>query len=412
MKRAWSEGQKAVFRLGAVEDPYHLIYGVPGAGKTSATIGAYVLWSLSFTGELFGFVTRNYQQAHKVVVREIVQFCTEYKIPYRLGKGRDRNSVFIGGNEYLLLSGNDVNQVGSIQSYTMAGMFVDEVVNIPEVVVEQIEERVRSVDRAKLWMTANPGHPAHWFKREFVDRAAAKGLTLSELGFKDNPTVTDTFIKRMAASQGGLYQRRFLGRWAAVYGEIYKRYEDPTAAPPMREATAWYVSIDPAETGTSHALLIGEFEGARWVCDEWVYNGNDRRMLTRRQQAHEITRWITGFGIQAPNLVICDYPNGDLSEQLAHMLNCPVLPAIKQDVFNGIEMTQYALSQGYLRLTHKVPKLLTEMGNYIWDAKAADQGIDKPIKLRDHGCDAMRYFVEWLANSRKGNLTVEYAEAA
>ena len=411
MKRAWSEGQKAVFRLGAARDPYHLIYGVPDSGKTSAAIGAFVLWSLSFTQELFGFVTRDYKQAHKVIVREVAQFCTETRIPFRLGKGRNRNSLFIGGNEYMLFSANNVSQASAIQSYSMAGMFVDEVVNVPEPIVEQIEERVRAVERAKLWMTANPGHPAHWFKREFVDRAESKGMTLMELHFDDNPTVTEAFKQRMAASQGGLYQRRFLGRWAAVHGEIYKRYEHPAAAPPMREATAWYVSVDPAETGTSHALLIGEFEGAWWICDEWVYNGS-QQMLTRQEQAREIARWLRGFGIESPALVICDYPNGDLSEQLASMLNCHVMPAIKRDPFDGIELTQYALSQGYLRLSHKVPKLLTEMGNYVWDEKAANQGIDRPLKLRDHGCDAMRYFVEWLAESRRGKIRVEYAQAA
>ena len=411
MKRAWSEGQKAVFRLGAADNPYHLIYGVPGGGKSSATIGAFVLWSLTFTGELFGFITKTYEQAYKVITREIVRFCVENQIPYRLGKGRDGNTIYIAGNEYLLLSGHDVGQSKSIQSYTMAGMYVDEVVNIPEPVVMQAEERVRSVETAKLWMTANPGHPAHWYKREFVDRAEAKGMTMIQLGFKDNPTITDQFIERMAATEGGLYQRRFLGRWAAVHGEIYKRYEHPTNAPPMREATAWYVSVDPAETGTSHALLIGEFEGAWWVCDEWTYNGS-QRMLTRQEQAREIARWLRGFGIESPALVICDYPNGDLSEQLASMLNCHVMPAIKRDPFAGIELTQYALSQGYLRLSHKVPKLLTEMGNYVWDEKAANQGIDRPLKLRDHGCDAMRYFVEWLAESRRGKIRVEYAQAA
>ena len=411
MKRAWSEGQKAVFRLGAASNPYHLIYGVPGGGKTSSTVATFIVWSLSFTGELFGFVTKNFRQAHRVILREIIRFCEETSIPYRVGKGRDGNSIYIGANEYLLLSGHDVSAADAIQSYTMAGVFIDEVANIPQRVVEQIEERVRSNARAKLWMTANPGHPAHWFKREFVDRTDAKGMTMTELGFADNPTITPEFIERMAASEGGLYQRRFLGRWAAVHGEIYKRYEHPTAAPPMRDATAWYVSIDPAETGTSHALLIGEFEGAWWICDEWVYNGA-QRMLTRREQAQEIVRWLSGFGIQSPALVICDYPNGDLSEQLAGMLNCYVTPAIKQDVFQGIENTQYALSQGYLRLTHKVPKLLTEMGSYVWDEKAANEGIDRPIKLRDHGCDAMRYFVEWLAHSRKGKLRVEYAQAA
>ncbi len=37
---------------------------------------------------------------------------------------------------------------------------------------------------------------------------------------------------------------------------------------------------------------------------------------------------------------------------------------------------------------------IQEMQTYSWDAKAAQRGEEKPLKIRDHGPDAFRYFAK------------------
>jgi hypothetical protein len=34
------------------------------------------------------------------------------------------------------------------------------------------------------------------------------------------------------------------------------------------------------------------------------------------------------------------------------------------------------------------------MQTYAWDAKAAQRGEEKPLKIHDHGPDAFRYFAK------------------
>jgi hypothetical protein len=34
------------------------------------------------------------------------------------------------------------------------------------------------------------------------------------------------------------------------------------------------------------------------------------------------------------------------------------------------------------------------MQTYAWDSKAAQRGEEKPLKIRDHGPDAFRYFAK------------------
>ena len=180
----------------------------------------------------------------------------------------------------------------------------------------------------------------------------------------------------------------------------------PVAPPQYSDALSWHVSIDPAETGTTAALLIAEFQDAWWIVDEFMYNGAEG-MRTHKELAIEIRRWVSGYGVPIQTVTTDHSPN--MMIELSNVFTCPIIPAIKDDVFGGIELTQYALSQGIIRLSQNVTGLLTEMAMYSWDEKASVLGEDVPIKMKDHACDAMRYFAATIANTRRGDLSVEYA---
>lgn len=49
---------------------------------------------------------------------------------------------------------------------------------------------------------------------------------------------------------------------------------------------------------------------------------------------------------------------------------------------------------GMPRYRQTTPKTIQEMQTYSWDAKAAQRGEEKPLKLNDHGPDAFRYFAK------------------
>ena len=53
------------------------------------------------------------------------------------------------------------------------------------------------------------------------------------------------------------------------------------------------------------------------------------------------------------------------------------------------------LNQHLVRFCRQtVPKTIQEMQTYAWDSKAAQRGEEKPLKIRDHGPDAFRYFAK------------------
>ena len=66
---------------------------------------------------------------------------------------------------------------------------------------------------------------------------------------------------------------------------------------------------------------------------------------------------------------------------------------IKADnaVADGIRETYTSMKQGYIKILRSNKNLIAELNGYVWDDKAAE---DTPVKVNDHACDAMRYFVK------------------
>ena len=217
-----------------------------------------------------------------------------------------------------------------------------------------------------------------------------------QLEFADNPTVDAAFIKRMRLSQGGLYRRRFLGKDSDLAGRVYPSYFEPAEPPTKQGAAGWYVAVDPSESGTTHALLFGLFDGAWWVYDEFVIETAEMESITHREQAGQLLDWLDGWQV-SPLAIICDDASPNFMEELwragqDRSGEIPVWPAQKS-VADGIALTQSVLAEGKLRLSNRLPKLMTEIGSYVWDEKAQSEGLDRPVKFADHGVDTLRYFV-------------------
>ena len=64
----------------------------------------------------------------------------------------------------------------------------------------------------------------------------------------------------------------------------------------------------------------------------------------------------------------------------------------RNDVADGIRETDVCLGNGTVRISDAA-RLIGELGGYCWDAKADG---DRPVKVEDHSCDALRYGVATL----------------
>ena len=60
------------------------------------------------------------------------------------------------------------------------------------------------------------------------------------------------------------------------------------------------------------------------------------------------------------------------------------------------------LNQGAILIDKNCDNLIKEFASYIWDAKAAEKGEDKPVKEHDHALDAVRYLCVTIIKMRPG----------
>ena len=74
----------------------------------------------------------------------------------------------------------------------------------------------------------------------------------------------------------------------------------------------------------------------------------------------------------------------------------------KNDVLAGIRLVATLLLTGSIFIDKSCENLIKEFASYIWDAKAADKGEDKPVKEHDHALDALRYFCMTIIKMRPG----------
>ena len=122
---------------------------------------------------------------------------------------------------------------------------------------------------------------------------------------------------------------------------------------------------------------------------EYYYSGRDKgRQKTDAEYANDLESWLDGTEIKA---VIVDPAAASFIAELRKR-GFRVIKA-KNDVEDGIRLVSTKLNLIKIIFSNVCQNTIKEFASYIWDAKAAERGEDKPIKQYDHAMDAVRYFV-------------------
>lgn len=359
-------------------------------------------------------------KTERTLKRNIIDPLTEM-----LGKSRC-NHVAGAGELHLLgrliytAGAHNEGSVSKIQGLTLAGAYGDELSTWPESFFSMLLSRL-SVEGAKFFGTSNPDSQAHWLLTKYLSRASlwldhrgellrcASDLDLARFSFRlaDNPFLPAAYIAALASEYTGLWRKRFIeGLWIAAEGAIYDMWDEdrmvPDVLPPI---TAWTCcAIDYGTTNPLHALVMGIGADRRmYVVDEWRYDSRMKhRQMTDAEYSERVRSWLQEVKIPAtrqsdgswmrgvtPHYVVVDPSAASFRVQL-HQDGMNTVAA-NNDVLDGIRTVSSLMTAGKLRVTRDCPELLAELPSYAWDDKAAKVGEDKPVKVADHGVDALRY---------------------
>lgn len=384
--------------------------GAIRSGKTVSMSLSFVLWAMStFNGQNFGMCGKTIGSFRRNVLFWLKLMLRSRG--YQVTDHRADNLVIVSRgnieNYFYIFGGKDERSQDLIQGITLAGVFFDEVALMPESFVNQATGRC-SVDGSKYWFNCNPDGPYHWFKVNWIDKRKEKKLLYLHFTMDDNLSLSEKIKARYRSMYTGVFFKRYiLGLWCMAEGIIYDMFDPDRHVRPIKQFagklldSSRYVSIDYGTQNATAMLLWNKGADGIWYCiREYYYSGREKgKQKTDTEYADDLEQWLDGTKIRA---VIVDPSAASFIAELRKR-GFTVLKA-NNDVDDGIRLVGTKLNQNKIIFAASCINTIKEFASYIWDAKAAERGEDKPIKEHDHAMDAVRYFVYTILNNQTARI--------
>ena len=400
---------KQIMAIGSPPARVNIWDGSVRSGKTFSELFVMVNDIRTYTGEgaivIFGknrdSIYRNLfepidNQAAFAPIRKFVR--------YRQGAA----TANIFGQRVHVIGANDEGSESRLRGMTIGRAYGDEITVINKSFFKQMLARM-SVAGATLNGTTNPDSPAHWLRAEYLSRVPGcphfdpdtpehqqlTGWRYLHFTMDDNPALSDEYKASLKAEYTGLWYKRFiLGLWVSAEGAIYEMWDDTTMTikpedmPPMKRVLG--LGIDYGTTHPTRGQLLGLGEDNKlYVLDEWhpgrMTDGRLSTDLWEKRREWETKGWI-------PEWTYVDPAAASFRMQLFED-NHPDVMAANNDVLDGIRTVASLLDNGQLWVSTTCTELIKELPGYRWDDKAANNGVEKPVKEGDDAVDSLRYAV-------------------
>jgi phage terminase large subunit len=304
-------------------------------------------------------------------------------------------------------------------------IFADEATELTVVDWETLGTRLRNgmLPWQQQIAACNPSAPTHWIKQ----RADSGGLRMLLSQHKDNPAYVNTdgtftekgadYLAKLDRLTGVTRLRLRDGIWAAAEGVIFSDFIEAVHV------------IDPFDVPADWPLYLAIDFGYvnPFVCQWWRVD-EDKRMYLVREIYH--TGLIPDDAAQLVMQVMDDHPDEprpsgviadhDASARATFRKYLGYSPkrAVKTVDAGITNMQKRFLVQpdGHPRVfffknaavkrdpslpdVGKPASTVEEVPQYIWDPSGTKGPKEEPLKINDHGCDAMRYMAARLDRVR------------
>ena len=189
---------------------------------------------------------------------------------------------------------------------------------------------------------------------------------------------------------GVFYQRFVLGQWANAEGVIYRNFI--VRDEKYQESDILYtdVGVDYGIKSTTAFIMVDYLKNGQQVIRKcYRYDGTVREssVKTDEQLCEDFFTFISGTKIR---YVHVDPSAASFIQTLKiHPGRYFRVMDADNDVLNGIRVTMNMFESGKLIIApdNSNEYILDEISGYTWD----DVEVDRPTKIDDHFCDALRY---------------------
>lgn len=306
--------------------------------------------------------------------------------------------IRIGDKTIYLFGAVDDSSFERLKGLTAGGWYADEVATHPKsFIVEALARSAVSTDRRNFW-TLNPTIPTHYIYSDFLDKwEGLDGYIRFHFVLDDNLAMSEERKAELAKQYTGRYYALYiLGLRTVVEGQIYSEFTQERCVYSTtnesfdncsRFICCDYGSVNPCvflECCLSESGIIYVMREYRW---------DSRKEMAQKTDASYVEDMISFIGEPSTADAIIVVDPSAASFILALQNAGYYVKGANNDVLPGIAKVASLISQNRLKIHESCTGLINEMMSYAWDEKAAEHGIERPIKVRDHGPDALRYFV-------------------
>ena len=293
-----------------------------------------------------------------------------------------------------------------LRGYTLDFFGLDEPIDIDETIFTQLVGRISGNVLKKPFgiLTTNPGSENHWIYRRFFESGNPKYKTIKTTTY-DNKLLPDygEYIKSLQENFDDDWIKRFLdGDWGAFSGQIYKEFNPSVHVGDFtkRDDIKYYIAgVDYGTRNACCILTIGVTDKREAiVVDEWYHSGKTSRETCERLKYLDSKRYHY-------RKIFVDPASLDLITQ-CKQAKLPVEGG-ENKVEPGIAKVKSLIKKGLLFIDKHCLYTIKEMQSYRYERdKLNHNPSEKPLKVDDHSCDALRYalfsFKAWKIRTRIG----------
>lgn len=386
-----------------VKDRFGIILdGAVRSGKSLPGSVSFIKWAFGRFpqggGEFF-FAGKTIHATVRNIIRPLMNASVYlgYTVKYKKSDNLVQVTTSSGvSHNFYLFGGNDERSQDLIQGFTAWGGFFDEAPIMPKSFVDMAISRL-SIEGATVWFTSNPLNPGHWFKKDFIDRAQEKGLLYLHLTMDDNLSLSEKVKARYRSLFTGVFYRRYiLGEWCAAEGLIYPEFasRDDLVFDFNGDWSQYGEMFVACDYGIQNAqvylLFAWHTKRLRWeIVKEWYHFGRESEaQMTDAEYYQHLVEFIGKLPVRD---IIIDPSAASFIAVIRKSKRYRAILA-SNEVVAGIGYTASLFHIGKLAIARSCEHLIEELGGYVWDEKKAQRtGEEAPVKVGDHGPDALRY---------------------
>jgi len=395
----FSKKQKQLLYWWDERSPYSdrdvvIAHGAIRSGKTISMLASFLLWGQrNFSDEAFIVAGKSVGSLKRNVIRPMTQILETWGWQYRWN--RAENYLVIGDNTYYLFGANNEASQDLVQGLTSAGFYGDEVTLFPKSFTDQAMSRC-SVKNSRIFLNCNPSSPHHYIKTEYIDDCIEKHVFPLHFRMEDNLSLAKSIIERYERLYSGVFYKRYvLGEWVMAEGIIYDMF-DPSVNTYTKLPQGKFKRVIGVDYGSTNPTSFVDIrvedrqDRVRFYIENVYYFDAREEGWTKTdsQYADDFEEFV---GSTRPNKIFVDPSATSFITEL-RFRGFNALQG-NNDVLDGIRSIATLMYNRDMKVNTKCTPLLDEISEYSWDDKAQEKGIDQPLKVDDHACDAMRYGV-------------------